>query len=742
MSPAKPAPLSFQTDAAIIDRLGRELVARQETALIELVKNSFDADATKVDVVFLKKDSSTALEIRDNGSGMTRDELVNGFLRLASDLKVQKPVSPKYRRQRAGRKGIGRFATQRLGHRLVLTTFAQGAKTAYRLTVEWDRFQAGKKLDDVPLKLEEAPPGRHGTTIRIERLRDAWIDWELKNAWQGVMALQQPFPVAPVKDRPGTDPGFKVRFLRRDEVVHDEAVVADLETEILQHLHAIIELEVDKKGRARWRLSKNRFGETRDWTPIHHEHPDSAEPPPYAHLRSAWMKAHYAIFQSSLLPRLIGTRIREVLAEQGGIRLYRNGFRVVPYGDADNDWLHLDELYAKRSFLAPIANRNFFGVIEVRDLKGRLFEEHTSREGLIETAAFAELRALASSVLVTAATHISEDRGKKTKAGGRARPKPSATGLDEVTAAVKAAQQAAATAVRDGQPAAAQVAAQQAATAVRLLQEQQEEFEAAKAQLADETSMLRFLATLGMTTAEFSHETGMTFDAFRLDFERVFETAKAARPDDERLLAQAERAKGMLARLDTLTSYLNALAGARAARGMHPISVSKAVQDFERGMKAQAESQQITLEISTPPYDPLFTRPLHEAEVASVLLNFYTNSVKALKRARQARRIRVEADRLIEAPSVERIRIRFLDTGDGIPEHIRDRIFNAFFTTRVSPPAGAPDIEHATGAGLGLWIVKQIASNAGGDAELATPPHGYSTCFEFVLPSEERAVLT
>ena len=739
--PRSKPPLTFETDAAIIDRLGRELVARQETALIELVKNSFDADATKVDVVFLAKAGTTALEIRDNGSGMTREELVDGFLRLASDLKVQNPVSPKYKRRRAGRKGIGRFATQRLGHRLILTTFAQGAKTAFRLTVNWDQFQAGKKLDDVPVKLEETPPGAHGTTIRIEKLRDGWLDWELKQAWQGVLSLQQPFPVAPIKENPTTDPGFKVRVLRRDKAVHDEAVVADIESEILQHLHATIELEVDKKGRARWRLSKNRFGETQDWTPIHHEHPESATPPAYKHLRSVWMKTHYAILNATLFPRLVGTRIQGFLSDQGGVRLYRNGFRVVPYGSPSDDWLQLDALYSKRTFLAPIANRNFFGIIEIRDPSGKLFEEHTSREGLIETPAFAELKGLASSVLVTAATRISEDRGKKSKAGGRPRSKPSAPDLDEVTVAVRAAQEAAATAVREGQPAATQAAAQQVATAVRLLQERQQEVEAARVQLADETSMLRFLATLGMTTAEFSHETGMTFDAFRLDFERVFETAKGARPNDERLLAQAERAKGMLSRLDTLTSYLNTLAGARSARGMHPISVSKAVQDFERGMKAQAESQQIQLEIVTPPYDPLFTKPLHEAEVASVLLNFYTNSVKALKRGRQARKIRVEADRLTEAPAVERIRVRFLDTGDGIPEEIRERVFDAFFTTRISPPAGAADIEHATGAGLGLWIVKQIANNAGGDISLVTPPDDYSTCFEFVLPSEEGAVL-
>jgi signal transduction histidine kinase len=576
-------------------------------------------------------------------------------------------------------------------------------------------------------------------------LRDPWTDADVRKCFQAVLALQQPFPVAPVKNRGTVDPGFTVRFFRKKEEFQDETLVADIQTEILDHLHAIIELKVDAKGRAEWRLSKNRFGDVRDWTLIHHDHRDSDAPTAYRHLRNVWMKTYYVILKGNLLPRVVFSRVQDVLAEQGGVRLYRNGFRVIPYGDPDNDWLRLDETYAKRStVLAPVANRNFFGVIEVNDPEGKIFEEHTSREGLIETPAFLELRDLVSAVLLTAATRISEDRGRKTSAGGRSPKGPPTAEQDSdssplptdpgvVDAAVRAAQEAAENAARDGDAASAQEAASKAAEAARLLA-------AARVQVADEAAILRFLATLGMTTAEFSHETGMTFDAFRLDFERVFEAAKLARPDDERLLAQAARAKGMLSRLDTLTSYLNALAGARAARGMQPISVSKAVQDFERGMRAQAESQRIVLKTVTPPYDPLFTRPMHDAEIASVLLNFYTNAVKALKRGQGDREILVEADRLIEG-DVEQLRVRFSDTGDGIRDDIRDRIFDAFFTPRVAPPTAAPDMEHATGAGLGLWIVKQIATNAGGDVMLADPPPGFTTCLELLLPSEEGAVL-
>jgi signal transduction histidine kinase len=718
-------PIGFETDAALIDRLGRELVAKQETALVELVKNSFDADATSSNVVLTGRGTSAVLEISDNGSGMRREDIIHGFLRLASDNKVREPKSPRFRRQRAGRKGIGRFAAQRLGRKLILTTYAEGEQSAYRLTIDWDRFSAGKNLERVPVALREIAPVKVGTTLRIEGLRDEWTEPQIRRCWRSLVALQQPFPVKPVANRAGADPGFMVTITRRAAVFHDDIVEVNLQTEILDHLHAVIELEVDGKGHARWRFSKDVFGGPTDWTNIHHEHPDTADPPAYQYLRRVAMKTYYAILQPSLLPSLVFTRIRDVLSDQGGVRLYRNGFRVAPYGDPDNDWLRLDELYVKRTLLVPVANRNFFGIVEVRDPEGALFDEHTSREGLIETPAFLELRDLVSSVLVTATTRISHERGRKTHAGGgRIR---SAVTLTDISSAVAAAQTAAEEAVRDGEPLSAKKAAEEAARAVRLVEEE-------RSRLADEAAILRLLATLGMTTSEFSHETGMTFDAFRLDFERVFEAATNANPDDHQLLAQAERAKGMLLRLDTLTSYLNALAGARAVRGMRPISLSKALTDFEKGMIAQAKSRGIDLHVVPPPYDPLYTQPMHDAEIASVLLNFYTNSVKALKRSSGDRKILVEGERI---SNPERVRLRFSDTGDGVADDIRDRVFEPFFTTRVAPPAGASDTEHATGTGLGLWIVRQIAANVAGEVRVAEPPTGYSTCFELTLPAEE-----
>jgi hypothetical protein len=129
-----PETVRFSVDASHISRLGLELVAKQETALAELVKNAYDADAT---LVTLTLDAANrpggTLTIVDDGNGMTRDELVAGFMRLSSQIKIAEPQSPRFGRRRAGRKGIGRFATQRLGTRLTVITRTVDAPVSLRL---------------------------------------------------------------------------------------------------------------------------------------------------------------------------------------------------------------------------------------------------------------------------------------------------------------------------------------------------------------------------------------------------------------------------------------------------------------------------------------------------------------------------------------------------------------------------------------------------------------------------------
>ena len=99
--------VGFTVDAGLIQRLGYELVGRAETAVSELIKNSYDADATVVDVDFINAfTQGGSLIISDNGLGMTKQQLINGFMRISSTDKLHNPTSLRFNRTKAGKKGI------------------------------------------------------------------------------------------------------------------------------------------------------------------------------------------------------------------------------------------------------------------------------------------------------------------------------------------------------------------------------------------------------------------------------------------------------------------------------------------------------------------------------------------------------------------------------------------------------------------------------------------------------------
>jgi hypothetical protein len=193
---ANPAAIRFSVDAGHIQRLGMELVAKQETALAELIKNAYDADATEVRVTFSNHDKPNGtLVIQDNGVGMTAEVVRDAWMRISTTSKRDNPISQRYGRHRAGRKGIGRFAVQRLGTRLIMETEVAGNPNGLRVIFDWDKeFQAGRNLHDVFSLAQkyEKPVERERTRLSIFGLREAWSDPTLQRVWKAVVLLQPP----------------------------------------------------------------------------------------------------------------------------------------------------------------------------------------------------------------------------------------------------------------------------------------------------------------------------------------------------------------------------------------------------------------------------------------------------------------------------------------------------------------------------------------------------------------------
>ena len=186
--------VGFTIDAGLIQRLGYELVGRAETAVSELIKNSYDADATVVDVDFVNTSvSGGTLVISDNGLGMTKQQLINGFMRISSTDKLHNPTSTRFHRTKAGKKGIGRFAAQRLGERLIIITQTKESTNAIRIEIDWNEYSIDKDLTSITFPIETVQKEKaEGTIIEIRGLREKWTEATIKRIYRYVLDLFQP----------------------------------------------------------------------------------------------------------------------------------------------------------------------------------------------------------------------------------------------------------------------------------------------------------------------------------------------------------------------------------------------------------------------------------------------------------------------------------------------------------------------------------------------------------------------
>ena len=191
--------LAFDVDAALLVELGEQLVARKSVALSELVKNAYDADATAVTIELRDVLSpGGSITIEDNGSGMPFEIVKNQWMRIATTSKVTRGPSPRFKRTLTGAKGVGRFATRKLAHHLLLETrFRAGAGT-FEVTVvnfDWDAFRPGSRLADVTTayRTRTEKGGRAGTRLVLTNVREAWTEAEVKAVREDLQTLTPPF---------------------------------------------------------------------------------------------------------------------------------------------------------------------------------------------------------------------------------------------------------------------------------------------------------------------------------------------------------------------------------------------------------------------------------------------------------------------------------------------------------------------------------------------------------------------
>jgi Histidine kinase-, DNA gyrase B-, and HSP90-like ATPase len=338
--------IPFRLHPRVFAALGTDLVTNDVVAIIELVKNSYDAIATRVDVRFRKEPETgqSVIEVEDNGTGMSRKEIEDVWAVVATPHRLMSPYTGKGPRRRrvSGAKGLGRLSSARLGNQLEILTRAENDK-CWRLRVDWPALARAESIAACGIEVSRcpAPPltSKTGTLVRISDLRSEWDEERLDDLSDQLSRLVSPFEEVGDFEIWMTLPGKDAKPTRV------------IPPEFIAHPPYSIRGTVDKAGRLNAHYEYN--GHKRKttvrrniWKDLGVENADGeSRPEPacgrFAFEIRAWDMDPQSIDNVANTFRMARGAIRANIRSYKGISVYRDTILVLPKSDTAKDWLGL-----------------------------------------------------------------------------------------------------------------------------------------------------------------------------------------------------------------------------------------------------------------------------------------------------------------------------------------------------------------------------------------------------------------
>ena len=379
--------LQFRVSAELKNILGRDLITSPDIAILELVKNSYDAHASKVEITF----DDDYLSIADNGKGMSKQDLIDKWLFVAysakSDGTEDLSYRSKFKRHYAGAKGIGRMSCDRLARNLLLKTRSAENKTEI-LDVDWQIFEINKKvefdtidiphdtIDDIP---EFPDASTTGTILQFRGLHDNWLRGDIKRLRKSLEKMINPFS--------GTDDDFQI-VITAPKMKQDDAKAES------QHdvVNGIIENSIADVLKLKTTQIESRIenGVIHTFLTDRGIHMYEIEEPntKFTELSSASVSL---FFLNRAAKYNFTSKMGVEPISYGNVFLFRNGFRILPYGEWNDDSWGLNQRQ-QQGYNRFLGTRDLFGRVDVETDNADLIKEVSSRDGgLIKTAASKQL---------------------------------------------------------------------------------------------------------------------------------------------------------------------------------------------------------------------------------------------------------------------------------------------------------------------------------------------------------------
>lgn len=673
--PTRSGEEAFRPRARIIRAIGEDLISNEFIAITELVKNAYDADAHLVRIEFESpvRKGAGALIVADDGHGMTLDVLKTAWLEPATPSKLRAPRSLGGRRV-TGEKGLGRFAAARLADGLILESIVAGTRVVAR--VEWGAFQKEDSyLDQVRFQWEEyatAPDDRPGTRLRLETLHDDWSEASFRRLRAELARL-----VAPQR---GEDT-FTIALALPSAFSHLTGQITPPAMLARAHYRLAGSMSAEGHLMATGNSEDGEFPLDRVITV------SGGTPPrcgPFAFEISVWNRDAENLATLAMSLGSTQRDLRRDLDEACGVSIYRDGFRVLPYGGADNDWLRLD-LRRVQNPTMRLSNNQIVGALYIAADANPALRDQTNREGLVESQALNDLRDCVRAILGEIESVRYRSRRRRPKRDARP-PLFAALAIEPIRMAF-----------HERYPGDAEF--------LSYLDERAAEAGAAVDEVQEVLARYRRLATLGQLVDVVLHDG-------RTPVAAIANECDLARRDIQRAPSLEPLRQVLVAKLDTigkqtevLSSLLRRIApfGGRKRGRPVPRPVEEMVGDAFSIYHGRLGELAVT--VTLPQGSTLVTAD--PAEIQQILANLLDNAVYWLEKVPKATRAIVVQVRKAGDGAVE---ILFSDSGPGVPEEVRQHIFEPYFSTK-------PD-----GIGLGLTIAGETAAEYGGTLELVA--HG------------------
>jgi len=407
---------SFSITPRIIAHFGEDLIKNESIALLELVKNSYDACASKCTIDFHtdKFEKLESLTIMDDGFGMNANIIRTVWLVIGTDFKHKKLEPNCCGRFPLGEKGIGRLGVHKLGNKITLVSKSNKKdehgfeNKEVKLVIDWTTLNQAIKIEDFLIDVRENDPpeyftdGKTGTIILIEGLKTTWDRRQIREVYRNLTSLNSPFSE--------TNDSFKVEITSNSNLFAGLPSFEDIKESGLYFGHcklkgdSIVDFRYEFKPWSSLNKIDNRIITTKDLQEedkllkgIRIIIDDNGKKKKKDYnidlIESQIGTIEFDIIIYEMDAQIFNfvnsekTSVKTYVKENGGIRVYRDDVRVYDYGEQANDWLGID-LKRVHRVGGNVSNNIILGSVKLKREESFGLKEKTNREGFIENDSY------------------------------------------------------------------------------------------------------------------------------------------------------------------------------------------------------------------------------------------------------------------------------------------------------------------------------------------------------------------